>query len=149
MPAWGRSYITQFLEFCLPTLLAPGNIPAVAAAIQCHFILLSSAKDAAVVSKHPAWNELKRHCGVEIRSIDDLITDGHHSLIVTLAFARAVRATGDAMLDTCFIFLSSDYLFADGSLKSIVGRIRSGASGVLAGNYQIVSEEALAHLPRS
>jgi hypothetical protein len=123
-------------------------VPAIAAAIPCHFILLSSTEDAAVASKHPAWNELKRHCNVQIQSIDDLITDGHHSLIITLAFARAIRATGDAMLDICFIFMSSDYLFADGSLQAIIERIRSGISGVLAGNYQVTSEEALTHLRR-
>src|SRR5262249_49561714 len=61
----------------------------------------------------------------------------------TLAFARAVRETGDAMLDTGFIFLVSDYLIADGSLRSVVARLRAGASGVVAGNYQIVAEDAI------
>ena len=43
----------------------------------------------------------------EIRRIDDLITDGNHSATITLAFARAVRQTGEAMLDTGLIRLYS------------------------------------------
>jgi hypothetical protein len=148
LPVWGYGFISQFLEFCLPTLLAPGNIPAVAAAAPCRFVLLSSENDEPVIRAHPAWRALERICDTEIRMIDDLITAGNHSATITLAFARAVRESGDAMLDTCFMFLMSDYLFADGSLKSVFDRIQQGASGVVAGNYQIVAEDAIPLLRR-
>ena len=45
LPVWGSSYIDQFLEFGLPTLLAPGNLPALAKALPCEFIILTSARD--------------------------------------------------------------------------------------------------------
>ena len=47
------------------------------------------------------------------------------------------------MLDTCFFFLISDYLVADGSLGSVLDRMLAGASGVLAGNFQVVAEDAV------
>src|ERR1051326_7623105 len=53
------------------------------------------------------------------------------------------------MLDSAFVFLVSDYLVADGSLAAVVARIRDGASGVIAGNFQIVAEEAIPVLRRS
>ena len=148
MPVWGYRYVSQFLEFCLPTLLAPGNIPSIAGLTPCRFVLLSSDEHGPLIRSHPAWRELEQYCRVEIRSIADLITDGNHSATITLAFARAVRESGDAMLDTCFIFLNSDYLFADGSLRNVVERIRGGASGVVAGNYQVVAEDAIPSLRR-
>ena len=40
LPVWGYRFVSQFLEFCLPTLLARGNIPAIAAALPCRFVLL-------------------------------------------------------------------------------------------------------------
>ena len=46
------------------------------------------------------------------------------------------------MRDTCFFFLISDYLMADGSLANAFARIKAGASGVLTGNFQVVEEEA-------
>lgn len=149
MPVWGYRFVSQFLEFCLPTLLAPGNMPAVAAMLSCRFVLLSSEADEPLIRSHPAWRHLEEICDTEIRRIDDLITDGNHSATITLAFARAVRQAGEAMLDTAFIFLVSDYLVADGSLASVVKRIRAGASGVVAGNFQIVAEDAIPVLRRS
>jgi hypothetical protein len=105
MPVWGYRFVSQFLEFCLPTLLAPGNLPAVAALLPTRFVLLSSEADELLIRANPAWRRLEEVCETEIRRIDDLITDGNHSATITLAFARAVRQTGEAMLDTAFIFL--------------------------------------------
>jgi hypothetical protein len=149
MPVWGYRFVSQFLEFCLPTLLAPGNLPAVAAMLPCRFVLLSSEADEPLIRASRAWRHVEEICEAEIRSIDDLITDGNHTATITLAYARAVRETGEAMVDTAFIFLVSDYLVADGSLASVVKRIRDGASGVVAGNFQIVAEEAIPVLRRS
>jgi hypothetical protein len=143
LPVWGYRFVSQFLEFCLPTLLAPGNIPAIAATLPCRFILLSSELDEPVIRSHPAWRALERVCDTEIRPVDDLITEANHTATITLAFARAVREAGESMLDTCFMFLVSDYLIADGSLHTVLERVRAGASGVLAGNYQIVAEDAI------
>ena len=143
MPVWGSRFVSQFLEFCLPTLLAAGNIPAIAAMLPCRLVLLSSEADAPAIRAHPAWQALEHICTGEIRLIDDLITERNHTATITLAYARAVRETGDAMLDTCFIFLVSDYLVADGSLKTVVERIRGGASGVVAGNFQVIAEDAI------
>jgi hypothetical protein len=148
LPVWGRRFVSQFLEFCLPTLLAPGNIPAVAAMLPCRLVLLSSESDETLIRAHPAWQAVQRVCAAEIVRIDDLITDGNHTATITLAFARAVRQAGNAMLDTCFIFLVSDYVVADGSLRTVVERIRGGASGVIAGNFQVIAEDAIPALRR-
>jgi hypothetical protein len=142
MPVWGYQFVGRFLEFCLPTLLAPNNIPAIARELPCRFVLLSSVADEPVIRSHPAWQKLERHCACEIRSIDDLITQGNHTATITLAFERVLRQSGDAMRDTCFIFLMSDYLVADGSLKTALRKIESGAGAVLAGNFQIIAEDA-------
>ena len=142
MPVWGYQFIGRFLEFCLPTLLAPNNIPAIARTKPCRFILLSSVADEPVIRSHPAWQKLERHCACEIQSIDDLITQGNHTATITLAFERVLRQSGDAMRDTCFIFLMSDYLVADGSLKTALRTIEAGASAVLAGNFQVIAEDA-------
>ncbi len=142
MPIWGYRFVGRFLEFCLPTLLAPNNIPALARALPCRFILLASAADESIIRSHPAWQKLERHCTVEIRPIDDIITHGNHTATITLAFERALRRAADAMRDTCFIFLMSDYVMADGSLQTVLQTIQQGASAVMAGNFQVIAEEA-------
>ena len=57
LPVWGFRYVKQFLEFSLPTMLAPGNIPALAGTVPCTFVVLTSAADAKLITDHPG------HCG--------------------------------------------------------------------------------------
>ncbi|HTV28066.1 MAG TPA: hypothetical protein VMF32_09815, partial [Xanthobacteraceae bacterium] len=141
MPVWGYRFVGRFLEFCLPTLLAPNNIPALTRELPCRFILLSSENDVALIQSHPTWQKLAQVCAAEIQLIDDLITEGNHTATITLAFERAIRQAGEAMRQTCFMFLMSDYIIADGSLRSALGAIRNGASGVQVGNFQATAED--------
>lgn len=147
LPVWGYRFVSQFLEFGLPTLLAPGNLPAVAAALPTRFVILSREDDEELIHSHPAWLALRQVCNAEVEFVDDLITDGNHTTTITLAFARAVRQAQEAMIDTCFVFLMSDYLFADGCLRTLVKHFLDGASAIVAGNFQVIAEEASESLP--
>jgi hypothetical protein len=142
LPVWGDEYITQFLEQSLPTLLAPGNIPALANALPTRFVFLSRTRDETTIRAHPGYRRLRHITDVEILPIDDLITQGNLSTTVTLAYTRAVRQAGEAMLDTCFFFLVSDYIMADGSLAAVLARMQAGASAIQAGNFQLDEETA-------
>src|SRR5580704_9695749 len=104
LPVWGYSYVRQFLECGLPTLLAPGNVPAVAAALPTEFVILTSADDESFIVEHPAFKQLDSICKTTIHPIDHLITDGNYSTTITLAFTEAVREVGEDMVDTCFFF---------------------------------------------
>jgi hypothetical protein len=136
----------SLLEFCIPTLLAPGNIPAIARMLPTKFVLMTRAKDVSLVEGHTTWKRLSEVCDVEIRCIDDLVTRDNHTASITLAFRRAILASGHAMSETCFILMNSDFLVADGSLTTVIRKIRNGCDCVLAGNFQIVAEEASRYL---
>jgi len=143
LPVWGKQFVSQFLQVSLPTLLAPGNLPSLTKSLPCRFIFLTSSEDMVDLANHPAIQcHLRRLCEVEFTNIDDLITGDNYSTTITLAYARAVRAAGAAMLDTCFFFMISDYIMADGSLANVLAKIQAGYSGVVAGNFQVVEEEA-------
>jgi hypothetical protein len=142
LPVWGTRYLKQFVDVGLPTLLAPGNLPALAKALPCEFVLLTSDEDAEQFANHPAYAYLRTICDIRLESISDLITGDNYSTTITLAFERAVRAAGPEMTDTCFFFLISDYLMADGSLANALARMQAGISGLLAGNFQVAGEDA-------
>jgi Methyltransferase domain len=142
VPVWGFQYVRQFLETSLPTLLAPGNVPALARALDCEFIILTSEEDREYISEHAGFRELTKICRTDIRLIDHLITDGNHSTTITIAYTEVVRSVGAAMVDTCFFFLVSDYVVADGSLRNALEHMRCGASAVVVGNFQVDKEEA-------
>jgi hypothetical protein len=146
LPAWGFRYVRQFLEFGLPTLLAPGNVPALAQALPCTFVILTTSEDEAYIREHRSFARLSAVCRTEVRRIDHLVTGSNYSTTITLAYTEAVRAAGPAMVDTCFVFLVSDYVVADGSLASVLRAMRAGASAVLVGNCQVIAEDAMAWL---
>jgi len=137
LPVWGDAFVGQFLDHSLPTLLAPGNIPALAQTLPTRFVFLSRARDEAAIRAHPAGRHLAQVSEVEFAPIDDLIASGNHSTTITLAFARGVRAAGPEMLDTCFFFLVADYIMADGSLAAVLAHMQEGASAVQVGNFQV------------
>jgi hypothetical protein len=143
LPIWGRRYIAQFINIGLPTLIAPGNLPALAKALPCKLVFLTSTQDADILRNHPACRYLASICEIEVQTIDDLITGDNYSTTITLAYARAVRAVGPEMVDTCFFFLISDYLIADGSLAHVLSRMQAGVNGVLAGNFQVIQQQAI------
>ncbi len=142
LPVWGERYIRDFLDYGLPSLLAPGNLPALSKLAPCTFVLLAPARDAAIIQSHKLWTRLLDCCSVRIAPIDDLISRSS-STVLTLAYALAIREARERALDTCFVPLVADYVMSDGSLLAVVKHVFAGASGVLAGNFQVAREIAL------
>lgn len=141
IPVWGESYIQQFVDLSLPTLLAQGNIPAVAAQVPCEIVFLTSRADTDRLLSAPSIRRLQTLCLVSVLTIDDLIVPGLHPLTITLAYARAIRATGDAARETCFFLLVSDYVVADGSLRHVLSLMMTGKSAVQAGNFRMIDTD--------
>ena len=133
--------------FCLPSLLAPGNVPALSRLGRCTFVLLAPTRDAEVIKKSPLWALLLDCCSVRVTHIDDLIS-GSSSTVLTLAYALAIREMGEHGPETCFVPLVADYVVSDGSLFAAAERVYAGASGVLAGNFQVARETALPRLEK-
>jgi hypothetical protein len=147
LPVWGERYTRDFVDVGLPSLLAPGNLPALSRLGRCTFVLLAPARDADVIEKSALWPLMRACCAVRVTSIDDLVSSAG-STVLTLAYALAIRMAGERALDTCFVPLVADYVVADGSLRAVVERVLAGASGVLAGNFQIARELAIPQLQR-
>lgn len=138
---WGQDFIEQFFALSLPTLIAPGNLPGLSKEFPTEFVFLTSARDRRLIESHPEFRLLKSICAVSFLEIDDLIIGTNYSTTVTLAYTRAMRAQGDKMLETYFVFMVSDYIMADGSLRNLAGYMKRGVSGVYAGNFQIAHDE--------
>jgi 2-polyprenyl-3-methyl-5-hydroxy-6-metoxy-1,4-benzoquinol methylase len=143
VPIWGYTYVKKFLEVGLPTWLSDGNLPAIARILPTEFVFLTSREDEIYLRMHPGFMRLSAICEVTIHYVDHFITGNNYSTTITLAYVEAIRATGDEMLDTCFLLLVSDYIFADGSLRTVIERVKAGRNGILVGNFQVVEEEAL------
>ncbi|MDX2074120.1 MAG: hypothetical protein SFX19_07145 [Alphaproteobacteria bacterium] len=143
LAVWGESYIRQFMDLSLRSLLAPGNIPGLGKCTESTFVFLTHKLDRKNFAKHPMFRRLESACRVEFVTIDDLIFNGNYSATLTLAYERGMRHAGEHMLSTYFIYLVADYIMADGSLMNLLPHMQNNVSGITAGNFQVVEENML------
>jgi hypothetical protein len=58
---WGERFRRYFLDLCLPTLLAPGNLPALATAQRSKFLIFTYPADFEAISRAPIFALLERY----------------------------------------------------------------------------------------
>src|SRR6185312_11794397 len=115
----------------LYALLSKGNLPALADfdVVVC-LIAGGEILDRAVQSRH--FQALRRQVEIQPVSIDDLIVDYPFALLPSLAYQRGIAASGNAAIDTRFVFLQSNLVLAEGSLAAVAKNLERGRRGVTA-----------------
>src|SRR4051794_10265041 len=61
MGLWGEEFWQKFLTYGLPSLLAPGNLPGVAAERSAFFIVATTAEDWKAFTTAPIFTEMTRY----------------------------------------------------------------------------------------
>lgn len=137
---WGQAYIERFATLSLPSFLAPGNLPALAAATELEVVILTRKADVELFEGLAAMRRLQAVCAVRFIDIEDLVATGVYGVTLTLAYARAVIGCGSEMLNTHFVFMNADFVLADGSLRSLAKHILAGRSIVLGPSFRATAE---------
>jgi hypothetical protein len=139
VPVWGERFVARFLQYGLPTQLAPGNLPALPVD-NCTYHLFTTSADAEVMGRARAYQSLCMLMPTRIELIDDLYL-GHAYAAMTECHNRGL-ALGRGQ-DCPFVFLSPDSLWADGSFRAMRRLIESGKRAVLMAGPRVVAEEVL------
>jgi hypothetical protein len=143
---WGERYRNYFLEYCLPSLLAPGNIPALDRARGSKFLVCTTPQDWSAIEAAPIVAALKTFIEVvfiEIppcppeRSGCEHMNTGHK-----LACDMAFRAQALALI------LTPDCMISDGSMANVQALAESGARLVLTAALRFGEEPFFADLER-
>jgi len=58
---WGERFRNYFLEYCLPSLLSPGNIPALSTRTPGKFLIATRPEDWAAITVTPIFRLMERH----------------------------------------------------------------------------------------
>ena len=140
---WGARYIEEFSRVSLPSYLAPGNLPFVARETNLEIVIMTSKDSLKTFAEMQIFERLKAVCPVRFIFIDDLITTGVYGVTLTLAYARGIRDSGAEQTNTHFIFMNSDFVLADGSLATVVRRLKEGQRCIMAPSLRASSETAL------
>ncbi|MEW5864650.1 MAG: hypothetical protein AB1773_13820 [Pseudomonadota bacterium] len=137
---WGETYLERFARLSLPSFLAPGNLPALAAATELEVVIATLRGDVETLRQHAACRRLHALCGVRFIAIDDLVTGGVYGVTLTLAYARVVIGCGADMVNTHFVFMNADFVLAEGSLRALSKHILAGRRIVLAPSFRAAAE---------
>src|SRR5581483_9365276 len=66
---WGTWHIEAFLEVNLPSLLAPGNLPVLAARHQTEYFIYTTAEDIPRIESSPAFIRAKAFLPIQLLAI--------------------------------------------------------------------------------
>ena len=103
--------------------------------------ILTPARDIDTLESHDSFQRIKALAEIRYIDIDDLIADSYSGATLTLAYLRGVTDVGAAMVNQYFLFINSDLVLADGSLKSVARRVLEGPRVILANSIRATSEE--------
>ncbi|HLI11522.1 MAG TPA: hypothetical protein VKY65_07970 [Alphaproteobacteria bacterium] len=146
---WGKRYIDEFSRVSLPSFLAPGNLPHLAQSSDLEVLIMTSEKSPPIFEKERAFRILRSLCRVRFIFIDDLITTGVYGVTLTLAYARGIRDSGADQTDTYFVFMNSDFVLADGSLRTLHEKMAEGNPCIMAPSLRACAEATVPALRRS
>jgi|UniRef100_UPI003783E4CC hypothetical protein len=139
---WGRDYIRRFCNLSLPSFMAQGNLPALAAATDLEVLIMTCRADFTCFEDYPAFHRLRETCPVRFVEIDDLVFNTVvYGVTLTLAYARPIIACGADMVNIHFVFMNADFVLGDGSLRSLIKPITEGRSIVLGPSFRAISED--------
>ncbi len=143
---WGARYIEEFTRVSLPSYLAPGNLPILAEEVDLEILVMTTRESRPAFEREPAFAALGSLCAVRFIYIDDLIACGIYGVTLTLAYARGIRDSGADQIDTWFIFMNSDFVLADGSLKTLADRMRGEERCIMAPSLRGQAEKIVPQL---
>lgn len=140
---WGETYVRTMLDYNLPSLLAEGNLPAVAAAHDIEHVIYTTRADAAVIAAHPAHGRLARVVPTRFEDIDDGGSTGYGAVI------RRMNTIHNRILRDCrthgaiWLFDQPDHVWADGALLHLARRSEAGARCCVFPAIRTVAERVM------
>lgn len=143
---WGASFVDIFLRVTVRTLLAEGNMAALAVRHHCKYQIYTTEQDAKTLRSSPHFQELQRIVDTEILTFDhegfDLSTHATHWHVWRRAYELAKR-------DREIIFLIiPDAIFAEGTLSRWAELFERGYRAVWTAGPQVVLETGLEEIER-
>lgn len=136
---WGESYVRKFLDYTLPTLLAPRNIPSLCAVRDCEFLIVTTALDIEILKASPLVAKLNKVMPVTFLPYEfsahpgdkyHRMTHGHR---LVCEYGKAKRAYG--------VFLMPEMLMGNGTMLHLHKLVRHGAQAVIMMVLRLIEEE--------
>lgn len=141
---WGERFRNYLLEYCLPSLLSPQNIPSLLNKKNNKFLFCTTTTDWNIISHHPIFIKLNQHISTEFLEIplpSPNVTHWQHMGVghqLTTERCFQDQAYG--------ILLTPDLVLSDGSLKYIERCAQQGKQVILCAAVRFAEEPLFTQL---
>jgi hypothetical protein len=147
IPVWGEENVATFCELCLPALLTEGNLPSLAQEHELKIVVLTGAHDRPLLARYASFRATAELAPTELLEIDDILqryfdasVPESPDVVVSHAFARAIRGAGKDAQDTDFIFWEANCVAGDGTFASLARRMTDGARCTVAASLKVPAD---------
>lgn len=135
--AWGETAVEQCLSFDLPSLLAPGNIPALAAEGGVILDVFTAEADRERLLGHPVFRTAARFSDVQVTVIPDTLLDCEATEATPdpqrwcEAGAQCCSAIAARQLDADLVFVGAGCVYSESYLSGAKQLIEDDIGGVV------------------
>jgi len=145
---WGDEYIDLFLNYSVPSLLSPHNIPNIKNKEIYEFLIWTDEKDMERLNQSPAVSDLRQHMDVQIRGFPSylFLGGGRKDRYWRMSSLHKGIIKYCEEQNSGIWFLPSDAIWADGSLCNIEDIIDQGKKAVVMCTLRVDGETTLKSL---
>lgn len=148
IPVWGDVYVGKLISVTIPALLAPNNLAALCAEFDVELVLVTETRQFDRIRNSRAFQAGEKLCSIRLIGLDDLISNrsGDYGMMLTYALFRGFADLGEQMTKTYLLFLNTDFILADGSLRQLGKLMRQGKRLIHAPSYRVNLEDVFPQL---
>lgn len=140
---WGKTFRDYFIDYCLPSLLAPRNIPVLERGAH-KFIFCTTAHDWEAISETGIVKTLKRY--IEPYFLEITPAPPGKAACEHMGIGHKL-ATEMCHRDRAYgVFLTPDLMVSDGTVEALQRYARTGAKVVLVAALRFAEEPLFEHL---
>jgi hypothetical protein len=143
---WGEEYRRYFLDFCLASLLAPGNIPALTDKTAARLLIATNDRDWAALQSEPTFVAAKKLIAIEQVPFENAAYFSAHEkmLVMSEAHRRLARRMFEDRAHGIFIY--PDMIAATGFIGKLEELSRNGAAVVMFMNVRFANEGLISEI---
>lgn len=144
---WGEKFTDRFGRIALRSLLAPGNLPALASAHQVVYHVHTSAADADRLSADPVFKEVRRHVEFRVHRVSLTDTERANPSTHWTLWHRGAAQLKDT--EDVLITVAPDHLFARDTIAQWAGLFLEGKLALFCPGVQVVLETLQEEIERA
>ena len=141
-PVWGSEYTRTFLEVMLPSLLAPGNLPAIPNRGRSVYRIFTLDDDVQAIKESAAYAALASLMAVEVSVISVPDENKYHR--ASDCYRESFRKASQAQ--AAIVMLGPDVVVADGSIDAMLRLLNAGKRAILVLGVRTVKESLMPEL---